>query len=606
MAERTEKGEAPAPAMFMAQDPEAFARNFAKAVEQGGRALAAYLRPREEGKAAEEIADVATEVMKTLGRVGEYWSSDPARFMDAQSRLFANYMTIWQNAFSQAAGAGKSAGIAPKAGDKRFADPTWTENPIFNSLKQLYLATARWAEELVDEAEGVDERTRQKARFYVEQINNALAPTNFLLTNPEVLKETAASNAENLARGMKMLAEDLEAGKGNLRIRQTDPKKFKVGENIAATPGKVVFQNDVLQLIQYEQTTPTVLKRPLLIVPPWINKFYILDLAPDKSMVRWLLDKGHTVFVISWVNPDERHALKSFQDYMQEGILAAVDAIEKATGEKKINAVGYCVGGTLLAATLGYMAAVGDERIASATFLAAQVDFEHAGDLKVFFDADRLADIEADMKKAGYLEGSRMANAFNLLRSNDLIWPYVVNNYLRGKEPFPFDLLHWNSDATRMPAANHSFYLRNCYLQNNLSKGRLQLAGETIDLSKVTIPIYELATREDHIAPAKSVFVGAGAFGGPVRFVLAGSGHIAGVVNPPARKKYQHWVGGPPEGTLEEWIEAAEERPGSWWDDWQAWVEGLDGKRLKKRRKPGGTKLKPIEDAPGSYVMMQA
>ncbi len=606
MAEKTEKGEAPAPALFMAQDPEAFARNFAKAVEQGGRALAAYLRPREEGKAAEEIADVATEVMKTLGRVGEYWSSDPARFMDAQSRLFANYMMIWQNAFSQAAGDGKRAGIAPKAGDKRFADPTWTENPIFSSLKQLYLATARWAEELVDEAEGVDERTRQKARFYVEQINNALAPTNFLLTNPEVLKETAASNAENLARGMKMLAEDLEAGKGTLRIRQTDPKKFKVGENIAATPGKVVFQNDVLQLIQYEQTTPTVLKRPLLIVPPWINKFYILDLAPDKSMVRWLLDKGHTVFVISWVNPDERHALKSFEDYMQEGILAAVDAIEKATGEKKINAVGYCVGGTLLAATLGYMAAVGDERIASATFLAAQVDFEHAGDLKVFFDADRLADIEADMKKAGYLEGSRMANAFNLLRSNDLIWPYVVNNYLRGKEPFPFDLLHWNSDATRMPAANHSFYLRNCYLQNNLSKGRLQLAGENIDLSKVTIPIYELATREDHIAPAKSVFVGAGAFGGPVRFVLAGSGHIAGVVNPPARKKYQHWVGGPPEGALGEWIEAAEERPGSWWDDWQAWVEGLDGKRLKKRRKPGGTKLKPIEDAPGSYVMVQA
>src|SRR5687768_12620572 len=559
--------------MFMAQDPEAFARNFAKAVEQGGRTLAAYLRPREEGKAAEDIADVATEVMKTLGRVGEYWSSDPARFMDAQSRLFANYMTIWQNAFSQAAGDGKSAGIAPKAVDKRFADPTWTENPIFNSLKQLYLATARWAEELVDEAEGVDERTRQKARFYVEQINNALAPTNFLLTNPEVLKETAASNAENLARGMKMLAEDLEAGKGNLRIRQTDPKKFKVGENIAATPGKVVFQNDVLQLIQYEQTTPAVLKRHLLLVPPGINKFYVLGLAPDKSMVRWLLDKGHTVFVISWVNPDERHALKGFEDYMEEGILAAVDAIEKATGEKKINAVGYCVGGTLLAATLGYMAAVRDERIASATFLAAQVDFEHAGDLKVFFDADRLADIEADMKKAGYLEGSRMANAFNLLRSNDLIWPYVVNNYLRGKEPFPFDLLHWNSDATRMPAANHSFYLRNCYLENRLSTGSMVLDNTLLDLSKVKVPVYNLATREDHIAPAESVLYGSQFFGGPVKYVLSGSGHIAGVVNPPASGKYQYWTNDNiKDTTLANWLKGAQEHKGSWWPDWRQWL----------------------------------
>jgi len=610
LGNKTEKpDQTPLPALFLAQDPEVFARNLAAAIEEGGRALAAYLRPREQGKAAEEIAEATTEVMKTLGRISDYWSSDPARLVEAQTRLFGNYLSIWQSAFRQATGDGNGGadggGIAPKPGDKRFADPTWTENPIFNSLKQLYLATGRWAEELVEDAAGVDDLTRQKARFYVEQINNALAPTNFLLTNPEVLKETAASNAENLARGMKMLAEDLEAGKGTLRLRQTDFTKFRVGENIATTPGKVVFQNDIMQLIQYEQTTPTVLKRPLLIAPPWINKFYILDLAPEKSMVRWLLDKGHTVFVISWVNPDERHAGKGFEDYVREGILAAVDAIEAATGEKKINAIGYCVGGTLLATTIGYMAATGDERIASATFLAAQVDFEHAGDLKVFFDPARIAGIEEEMKKAGYLEGSKMAHAFNLLRSNDLIWPYVVNNYLKGKEPFPFDLLYWNSDATRMPAANHSFYLRNCYLQNNLSKGRLQLADQTIDLRKVTIPIYELATREDHIAPAKSVFVGAGAFGGPVRFVLAGSGHIAGVINPPARKKYQHWVGGEPRGTLEDWIQAAEERPGSWWDDWQAWIEGLDGRRLKKKRKPGGTKLKPIEDAPGSYVLVQ-
>jgi polyhydroxyalkanoate synthase len=458
---------------------------------------------------------------------------------------------------------------------------------------------------LVEEAEGVDEPTRHKARFYLQQINNALAPTNFLFTNPEVLKETAANNAENLARGMEMLAEDIEAGGGSLRLRQTDPSKFRLGENIATTPGKVVFQNDVCQVIQFAQSTETVLKRPLLIVPPWINKFYVLDLVPEKSMIRWLVDKGHTVFVISWVNPDQRHADKSFEHYMREGILAALDVIEKATGEKRINAVGYCVGGTLLAVTLGYMAAVGDERIASATLLTAQIDFEFAGDLKIFADADRIETLEAEMKKTGYLAGSKMATAFNLLRSNDLIWPYVVNNYMRGKEPLPFDLLYWNADATRMPSANHSFYLRNCYLENKLSKGGLEIAGETIDLSKVTIPIYNLATKEDHIAPAKSVFIGSSAFGGAVRFVLTGSGHIAGVVNPPARRKYQYWIGGEPKGTLDEWLKSAEERPGSWWDDWHSWLEGLDGTRVKKKRRPGGGKLKAIEDAPGSYVAVR-
>jgi polyhydroxyalkanoate synthase len=595
----------PSLAPYVAQDAEAFARNFARAVEQGGRALAAWLKPREEGRPAEAIAGATTEILTTLAKIGEYWTSDPARLTEAQTRLFGTYLAIWQNAVARAAGDGGEPVITAKPGDRRFADPEWTKNPIFNALKQVYLATTQWAEMLVDDAEGVDERTRHKARFYLQQINNALAPTNFLLTNPEVLKETAANNAENLARGMQMLAEDIEAGGGSLRLRQTDPTKFRLGENIATTPGKVVFQNDICQVIQYAQSTETVLKRPLLIVPPWINKFYVLDLVPEKSMIRWLVDKGHTVFVISWVNPDERHADKSFEHYMREGILAALDVIEKATGEKKVNAVGYCVGGTLLAVTLGYMAAVGDGRIASATLLTAQIDFEFAGDLKIFADADRIETLEAEMKKTGYLAGSKMATAFNLLRSNDLIWPYVVNNYMRGKEPLPFDLLYWNADATRMPSANHSFYLRNCYLENKLSKGRLAIAGETIDLSKVTIPIYNLATKEDHIAPAKSVFIGSSAFGGPVRFVLTGSGHIAGVVNPPARQKYQYWVGGKPKGTLDDWLKSAEERPGSWWNDWHSWLEGLEGTRVKKKRRPGGGKLKPIEDAPGSYVAVR-
>jgi polyhydroxyalkanoate synthase len=402
-----------------------------------------------------------------------------------------------------------------------------------------------------------------------------------------------------------MLAEDLEAGKSVLLPRQTDPDAFKLGRDLAVTPGKVVYQNDICQLIQYEQTTPTVRKRPLLIVPPWINKYYVLDLTPERSLIRWLVDKGHTVFVISWVNPDRRHADKSFEHYMSEGILAALDAVGDATGERKVDAVGYCVGGTLLGITLGYMAAKGDDRIASATFLTAQIDFEFAGDLKYFAGADHIASVEAEMKRTGYLEGSRMATAFNLLRSNDLIWPYVVNDYLKGKEPLPFDLLYWNSDATRMPCANHSFYLRNCYLENNISRGRLTMLGEKIDLAQVTVPIYNLATKEDHIAPAKSVFVGSAAFGGPVRYVLTGSGHIAGVVNPPSRKKYQYWTGGEVKGSLENWMKTAVEHPGSWWEDWEAWLTSLDSRRIKKRRRPGGTKLNPIEDAPGSYVMMR-
>ena len=606
MSDKKNGGGVPAlPSPYFAQDPDVLARNLGKAMEEGGRALAAYLAAQAKGKADGELSGPSAEVLKTVAKVGQYWSADPLRIMAAQTSLFSSYLAVWSHALSQARGEKAEPAFSPKPGDRRFNDPEWTRNPVFSALKQFYLATAFWAEDLVDRAEDLDEHTRHKARFYVEQINNALSPSNFALTNPEVLRETAASNAENLVRGMRMLAEDIETGGGALRIRRTDAKAFKVGENLASTPGKVIFQNDICQIIQYAPMTEKVLKRPLLVVPPWINKFYVLDMAPDKSLIRWMIEQGHTVFIISWVNPDERHAEKSFEHYMREGILQALDTIKEATGEAEVNALGYCVGGTLLAVTLGYMAATGDDRIVSATFLTTQVDFEHAGDLKVFADADQIASLEADMAKTGYLAGSRLATAFNLMRSNDLIWPYVVNNYMKGKEPLPFDLLYWNSDATRMPAANHSFYLRNCYLENNLSKGRMVVAGERIDLGKVTIPVYNLATREDHIAPAKSVFLGSSAFGGPVRFVMTGSGHIAGVVNPPAKKKYQYWTGEDPEGSLEDWLDKAEEHVGSWWGDWQQWIEGLDNRRARKRR-PGGTKLKPIEDAPGSYVRASA
>jgi polyhydroxyalkanoate synthase len=460
---------------------------------------------------------------------------------------------------------------------------------------------------MVHDAQGLDEHTRHKAEFYTKQIVNAISPSNFVLTNPELYRETVAANGENLVRGMRMLAEDIAAGKGDLKLRQSDQSKFKVGENLAVTPGKVIAQSDVCQIIQYEPTTQTVLKRPLLICPPWINKFYILDLNPQKSFIAWAVAQGHTVFVISWVNPDDRHARKDWNDYAREGIGFALDTIETATGEREVNAIGYCVGGTLLAATLALFAREGDDRIRSATLFTTQVDFTHAGDLKVFVDEDQIRSIEDNMERAGYLEGSKMATAFNMLRSSDLIWPYVVNNYLKGKDPMPFDLLYWNSDSTRMPAANHSFYLRNCYLDNNLTKGKLKLGGAPVSLKDVRIPIYNLATKEDHIAPAKSAFLGGQFFGGDVTFVLSGSGHIAGVVNPPDKNKYQYWTGGPSVGAYEDWLKDAEETPGSWWPHWQAWIEEKDNARVEaKKRKPGGGKLKPIEDAPGSFVRVKA
>jgi len=403
-----------------------------------------------------------------------------------------------------------------------------------------------------------------------------------------------------------MLAEDIKAGGGDLKIRQSDAEKFEVGKNLAVSPGKVIFENKLMQLIQYAPSTPSVLKTPLMICPPWINKFYVLDLNPEKSFIKWCVDQGLTVFVISWVNPDQRHAKMGFEEYMRQGPLAALDVIKQATGEDKVHTIGYCVGGTLLAITLAYMAATNDHRIASATLFTAQVDFTHAGDLKVFVDEPQLEVLERRMAERGYLEGKKMATAFNMLRSNDLIWPYIVNNYLRGKAPMPFDLLYWNSDATRMPAANHSFYLRQCYLNNTLSKGKMTLANVQLDLSKVTVPLYNLATREDHIAPAKSAFLGSKFFGGPVRFVLAGSGHIAGVVNPPNKVKYQYWTGGKAgTGTLEAWLKKAEEHPGSWWPDWIAWIKSHGAEEVAARE-PGSGTLAPIEDAPGRYVKVRS
>ncbi len=592
---------------FKIKDPEAFAENMAEVARKSSELFAKVIehRQKEEQKIAEP-GNGWTTIARTFFEVAQNYATQPERAMEAQYDLWQRHTAVWQNTWKRMLGENVAPVAEPARGDRRFKHADWDNNQLFDFMKQSYLVTAKWAQDMVEQAEGIDDRTRQRADFYVRQIADALSPSNFALTNPAVLHETLDTNGENLVNGLEHLIEDFERGDGELAIRQTDMDAFEVGKNMALTPGKVVFQNDLIQLIQYTPTTETVYKRPLLIVPPWINKFYILDLNPEKSFIRWAVDQGLTVFVISWANPDERLAMKSFEDYMLEGILEAVGAIEKATGEKDVNAIGYCIGGTLLSATLAYMADQQDKRIKSATFFTTQVDFEDAGELLVFVDEEQVAAVERKMAEKGYLEGRSMATAFNMLRSNDLIWSYVVNNYLLGKDPFPFDLLYWNSDSTRMPAATHSFYLRECYLENHLSQGEMVLGGVKLDLKKVKVPVYNLGAREDHIAPMPSVFRIGQFMGGKTRLVMAGSGHIAGVINAPQFKKYQYWTNdkGKPK-TFDQWVAGAEEHEGSWWPDWKTWVGRRSGKQVPAR-KPGSGKLKAIEDAPGSYVRVRS
>jgi polyhydroxyalkanoate synthase len=583
-------------------DVEQLSKNFVRLIEQGGKAISACLKLRAEGRFdGEMIGRGVAGAVETFSHVAKYWVAHPHRAIDAQAKLGKAYLDLLAAAAGRMLGEPAKPVAESDPKDRRFADPEWSSNPFFDALKQAYLLTSKWANGLVDETKGIDAHTRRKAEFYVRQLADALSPANFVPTNPELLRQTLSSNGGNLVRGMRMLVGDIEAGGGRLKIRQSDSAMFEVGRNLAITPGKVVYQNELMQLIQYIPTTCTVLKRPILIVPPWINKYYILDLTPEKSFVKWCVDQGLTVFVISWVNPDAKLARKGFDDYMREGPLEALKLIAMVTGEEKVHIFGYCIGGTLLAAMLAHMAAKGDARALSGTLCTAQVEFTHAGDVKVFIDEEQIEAIERQMSQTGFLDGHKMATAFNLLRSNDLIWPYVTNNYLKGRPPRPFDLLHWNSDGTRMPAACVSFYLRNCYLENKLANGEMVLAGETIDLGNVTVPVYCLATREDHIAPAKSVFLGSKLFGGPVKFVVAGSGHIAGVVNPPHELKYSHWIHGPVVSNVETWLAQAEERPGSWWPDWLQWMRDQDPTEVPART-PGGGKLEPLEDAPGSYV----
>lgn len=528
------------PTPLTAVDFEAMAENMAQFVDQGRIALAAAIGSVEAAGPRSELAANVADATKTLGTVAEYWLAKPERAAIAQAELYGGLSEIWRQTMRRYSGEKVPPIVQPDPGDKRFASPEWEDNPFFDWLRQSYLHASRWAGDMVEKAEGLDPHTRAKAAFYTRLISSAVSPSNFVATNPELLRATIENRGENLVRGLKMLAEDISAGGGMLKIRQTDDSKFRLGIDLANTPGKVVWRNDAMELIQYAPLTEEVYARPLLLTPPWINKFYVLDLNREKSFVRWAVEQGFTVFIISWVNPDESKAEKGFEAYMHEGILTALDVIEKATGERKVTAAGYCVGGTLLALTLAYMAAKGDDRIESATFFATQVDFSEAGDLQILIDDARLAALDEAMAKTGYLEGVKMANAFNMLRPNELIWNYVVNNYMKGVEPAAFDLLYWNSDSTRIPRANHSFYMRSCYLENRITRGEMVMSGVTINLRLVTIPIYSVATKEDHIAPARSVFRGVKFFGGEVTYVLGGSGHIAGIINPPAKGKYNY------------------------------------------------------------------
>jgi len=583
---------------------ESLSANLAKAAITAQTAIAeAALRQAERPPTLNpdpfHVTPALTEVMGKL-------ASQPDRLLRAQADLFSRYLDLWQSTAARAAGQDAEPVVKPARGDKRFNDPEWTDEPLFDVMKQSYLLTSNWLNALVEEVEGVDPMTKRRVAFFTKALTDAFAPSNFLMSNPAALREAIATNGESLAKGMENFAADLERGGGQLAISQTDSQPFLVGENLATAPGRVIFQNDVMQLLQFEPTTATVYDIPLLIFPPWINKWYILDLRVENSMIRWLTGQGYSVFVTSWVNPDARLAQKSFEEYMFEGVYTAVEAVVKQTGSEKVNTVGYCIGGTLLACAMAHMAANGYDKINSATFFASQQDFTEAGDLLLFTSDDWLEDLERRMDaEGGFLPSQDMADTFNSLRANDLIWSFFVNNYLLGKEPKPFDLLFWNSDQTRMPKQLHLFYLRNFYRSNLLARGELELGGTVLDMSKIKAPVFVQSSRDDHISPYRSVYRGARLFGGPATFIMAGSGHIAGVINHPASNKYQHWTNEDLPETVEEWMTGAVEHPGSWWTYWDKWLSVKSGEKVKARDPDKGP-LKVLENAPGSFVRVRS
>jgi polyhydroxyalkanoate synthase len=582
-------------------EQQELARIAQEVAERSSKVLGDFVQHQAEAmsSAVRDEMGIAKAFMDLYARM----AADPAALASFSVNLWLDYLRLWQTGWMKMMGIEAPAVAEPDAGDARFRDEDWSKSFVFDMIKQSYLISARRIREAVAQVDGLTEESEKKVAFFTRQYVDALSPSNFLLTNPQVLRETVASGGQNLVRGLNNLLADIEKGGGKLRISMTDESAFQLGRNVATTPGKVVYQTELMQLIQYQPLTEQVYRRPLVIIPPWINKYYILDLREKNSFIRWAVQQGHTVFVISWVNPDARLAQKGFEDYMLEGPLAALDAVEKATGAREVNFIGYCLGGTLLGATLAYLAAKGEQRVASSTFFVSLLDFSEPGELGVFIDEEQVANLEKKMNERGYLEGSEMAGTFNLLRANDLVWSFVVNNYLLGKDPFPFDLLYWNADSTRMPARMHSYYLRNMYIKNLMGvPGAMELAGVPIDLSQVKLPAYFISTVEDHIAPWKTTYKGAKYLGGRARFVLGGSGHIAGIVNPPAAKKYHYWTNDAMPATADEWFQSAQQHPGSWWEDWQRWIDQHGGGKCPARI-PGQGGLRALEDAPGSYAM---
>lgn len=598
----THLNDKPAPEL---QDPAEVAQTYAEVAQRASHLISEHVKRQfEKGVVApSDELGLTQAFMDMMGKL----LSDPYRLAQAQMSLLRDYFSLWQSSMLRFMGLAYTPVATPGKDDKRFRDEDWKDHFLFDFVKQSYLISARHIHDTVAQIEGLDENTQKKVNFFTRQYIDALSPSNFALTNPEVFRETMRTHGQNLIKGFNNLLRDVDENDGQLRIRMTDASAFELGRNVATTPGKVVFQNDLMQLLHYTPSTAKVWKRPLLIVPPWINKYYVLDLRDKNSYIKWAVDQGHTVFVISWVNPDARLADKGYDDYVKDGVLAAVDAVVEQTGEKEINAAGYCLGGTLLGTTLAYMAAKRDKRIVSGTFFTSLLDFSMPGELGVFIDEEQVASLERKMQERGYLEGNEMATTFNMLRSNDLIWSFVVNNYLMGKDPFPFDLLYWNSDSTRMPAKMHSFYLRKMYLENALREpGGIEVLGTKIDLSKIKVPCYFISTVEDHIAPWKTTYKGALLLSGPVRFVLGGSGHIAGIVNPPAANKYGYWTRSDnalPEAG-EEWQQGSTQHNGSWWTDWQTWATTLNSDSVEARD-PAKGKLPILEDAPGAYVKMR-
>ncbi|TFI57464.1 class I poly(R)-hydroxyalkanoic acid synthase [Sphingomonas parva] len=525
---------------------------------------------------------------------------DPAKLAEQQVALWTEGMTLWQRALGFDGGRSELAEKADR--DKRFNAPQWQDNPLFDMIRQSYLLVSERLLGSVDAIEGIDSRQREKLRFLTRSFVDAMAPSNFALTNPMVIERAIETKGESLLKGLENMLRDLSKG----QLTHTDPTAFEVGRNIAVTPGKVVKRTPLYELVQYSPTTDEVHETPLIIFPPWINRYYILDLNPKKSFIRWAVEQGLTVFVVSWKSADESLASTTLDDYVVNGQVDAIDTVRDLLGVESVHAIGYCVAGTTLACTLALLAARGEaDKVASATFFTAQVDFSEAGDLNLFVADETLQLIEQMSADKGYLDGRYMAATFNMLRGRDLIWNYVANNYLLGEDYPPFDLLHWNGDTTNLPAKWHQAYLRDFYRDNKLvTPGAITVAGVPIDLGKVRTPSYVQAGREDHIAPAHSVWKITDHFSGPVRFVLAGSGHIAGVVNPPEAQKYQYWTNGAKVSSLEEFVAGATETKGSWWPDWIGWIGAQSERKVQAKgaRQPGGGKLKALEDAPGSYV----